>query len=189
MRDRPLRFHYTLVLALRAALGTLRSGPRLERVASAPISPGQTRSFLVGQRSPLQPSPQSGHGKPKTRAILADAHLIAAAVFVSATAAVGEVVGEITSHELRHNPATILLNYVAKGLVGNPGTIQRLQELLIADMSSALWCGYSCEETLFNRLGGTKCERRHLDRKAILPLHAVKSIRASGQLSYVGYAL
>ena len=99
MQDRPLRFHYTLVLAPRAALGTLRSRPRLERVASAPSSPGQTRSFLVGQRSPLQPSPQSGHGKPKTRAILADAHLIAAAVFVSATAAVGEVVGEITAHE------------------------------------------------------------------------------------------
>ena len=31
MRDLPLRFHYTLVLALRAALGTLRSRPRLER--------------------------------------------------------------------------------------------------------------------------------------------------------------
>ena len=155
MRDQPLRFHYTLVLALRAALGTLRSGPRLERVASAPISPGQTRSFLVGQRSPLQPSPQSGHGKPKTRAVLADAHLIAAAV--SATAAVGEVVGEITAHELRHNPATILLNYVAKGLVGNPGTIQRLQELLIADMSIAD-CG---ADTLVRKLCLTALAERN----------------------------
>jgi hypothetical protein len=180
MRDRPLRFHYTLVLALRAALGTLRSRPRLERVTSAPISPGQTRSFLVGQKSPLQPSPQSGHGTPKTRAILADSHLIAAAVSVSATAAFVEVVGEITAHELR--PATILLNYVAKGLAGksrnypaSTGIAHRGHEY------RGLWCEYPCEETLFNRLGETKCERRHLDRKAILPLHAVKSIKASGQ--------
>ena len=33
MQDRPVRFHYTLVLAPRSALGTLRSRPRLEQVA------------------------------------------------------------------------------------------------------------------------------------------------------------
>ena len=151
MRDLPVRFHYTLVLALRAALGTLRSRPRLERVASAPISPGQTRSFLVAQRSPLQPSPQSGHGKPKTRAILADSHLIAAAAFVSTTAAFGEVVGEITAHELR--PATILLNYVAKGLAGkyrnypaSTGIAHRGHEY------RGLWCGYPCEKLCLTAL-------------------------------------
>jgi len=91
-----------------------------------------------------------------------------------------EVVGEITAHELR--PATILLNYVAKGLAGksrnypaSTGIAHRGHEY------RGLWCEYPCEETLFNRLGETKCERRHLDRKAILPLHAVKSIKASGQ--------